>query len=233
MNKNLLGKIFVIGFLVIFFLMVGIMVKEFIEQKNDDKAQKERYEQMIASGSKTLLTNDILEEDHNKYLADVAEGKRIFITLIICFASVIVWFVVYYIISLILKGMEEGASSSMIILCASFAVALIMIGSFAIIAVRVIVPNLTRDRTKEGYYFNELNISDAERREVTERVKDGDSYRTETRVYYYLFDEKGKEIAINEVLYSRYVGEGVYYCGQTAGGNVFSVYPDKYFELAK
>ncbi|MBP5784463.1 MAG: hypothetical protein J6W16_02615, partial [Methanobrevibacter sp.] len=70
----------------------------------------------------------------------------------------IVWFVVYYIISLILKGMEEGASSSMIILCASFAVALIMIGSFAIIAVRVIVPNLTRDHTKEGYYFNELNL---------------------------------------------------------------------------
>ena len=233
MNKHILGRIFVIGFFVIFFLMVGIMVKEFIEQKNDNKAQKERYEQMIASGSKTVLTNDILEEDHDKYLADIAEGKRIFITLLICFGSVIVWFVVYYIISLILKGREEGASSSMLILCGSFAVVLIMIGSFAIIAVKMIVPALTRDREKEGYYFNELNISDAERREVTEKVKDGDSYRTETRVYYYLFDENGKEIAINEVLYSRYVGEGVYYCGQTAGGKVFSVYPDKYFELAE
>jgi len=134
---------------------------------------------------------------------------------------------------LILKGMEEGASGGMIIMCASFGVVLVMMGSFVIIAANVIVPSLTRDRTKEGYYFNELNISDAERREVTEKVKDGDSYRTETRVYYYLFDENGKEISINEVLYSRYVGEGVYYCGQTAGGTVFSVYPDKYFELAK
>ena len=233
MNKKLIGKIFLIGFFVIFFLMVGIMVKGFIDQKKDDKAQTERYEKMISQDGKTLLTDEILEEDHNKYLLDVAESKKTFIMLLICFGSVILWFVIYYIFSLILKGMEEGASGGMIIMCASFGVVLVMMGSFVIIAANVIVPSLTRDRTKEGYYFNELNISDAERREVTEKVKDGDSYRTETRVYYYLFDENGKEISINEVLYSRYVGEGVYYCGQTAGGIVFSVYPDKYFELAK
>ena len=77
------------------------------------------------------------------------------------------------------------------------------------------------------------NKKDAEKREETETVKNGDSYSTETRVYYYLIKDNGEEISTNKLLYERFVGEGIYYAGRTATGKIFSIYPDKYFELGE
>ena len=232
MSKQVVSRVFYIGFFVIFGIMTAIMVKGLIDQNKDEKQQTARYESMITEGQKTVLTNEILNEDHDKFVQDSIKGKKTFITLLVCFASVIVLFVITYIFTIILKGMEEGASTQFIIILACFVVTLLMIGFFAVVAVKTIVPKLSNsDPETEKYYFNELRIKDAEKEEKTETVKSGDSYETRTTVYYYLIEENGNRISVNKVLFSRFVGEGIYYAGQTERGAVFSVYPDKYFEL--
>ena len=231
MTKNLVNKLYVIIFILIFFIMTGIMVVGLINQNKDEKVQRSRYEQMIKEGSKTVLTDAILEEDHTRYVEKSKESTKTFLTLLACFAAVIVAFVVMMIFNVILKGMEEGASSTgfLIIIIAMF-----MIVSFLIVAVKFLVPRFQNSNIEdEKYYFTEITLKDAEKREETETVKNGDSYSTETRVYYYLIKDNGEEISTNKLLYERFVGEGIYYAGRTATGKIFSIYPDKYFELGE
>ena len=117
---------------------------------------------------------------------------------------------------------------------ASFIIAMFMIVSFLIVAVKFLVPRFQNSNIEdEKYYFTEITLKDAEKREETETVKNGDSYSTETRVYYYLIKDNGEEISTNKLLYERFVGEGIYYAGRTATGKIFSIYPDKYFELGE
>ena len=235
MTKNLVNKLYVIIFILIFFIMTGIMVVGLINQNKDEKVQRSRYEQMIKEGSKTVLTDAILEEDHTRYVEKSKESTKTFLTLLACFAAVIVAFVVMMIFNVILKGMEEGASSTgFLIMLASFIIAMFMIVSFLIVAVKFLVPRFQNSNIEdEKYYFTEITLKDAEKREKTETVKNGDSYSTETRVYYYLIKDNGEEISTNKLLYERFIGEGVYYAGRTATGNIFSIYPDKYFELSE
>ena len=223
MTKNLVNKLYVIIFILIFFIMTGIMVVGLINQNKDEKVQRSRYEQMIKEGSKTVLTDAILEEDHTRYVEKSKESTKTFLTLLACFAAVIIAFVVMMIFNVILKGMEEGASSTgFLIMLASFIIAMFMIVSFLIVAVKFLVPRFQNSNIEdEKYYFTEITL------------KDADSYSTETRVYYYLIKDNGEEISTNKLLYERFVGEGVYYAGRTATGKIFSIYPDKYFELSE
>jgi len=233
MTKNLVNKLYVAIFMLIFVIMIGIMVVGMVNQNKEEKADKARYEQMIKEGSKTVLTDAILDEDFLKYVEQSKKSTKIFVTLLACFGAIILAFVVMMIFNVILKGMEEGASSShFIIMLASFIVVMFMIVSFLIISVKFLVPKLQSfNPEEEKYYFTEIVLTDAERIEKQETVKDGDSYRTETRVYYYLIKDNGEKIRTNKLLYERFVGEGVYFAGRTAKGNIFSIYPDKYFEL--
>ena len=235
MTKNLVNKLYVAIFILIFIIMTGIMVVGLINQNKDEKVERARYEQMIKEGSKTVLTDAILEEDFSRYVEKSKEGMRTFVTLLACFAAVIIAFVVMMIFNVILKGMEEGASSShFIIMLACFIGAMFMIVSFLIVAVKFLVPRFQNSNIEdEKYYFTEITLKDAEKREETETVKNGDSYSTETRVYYYLIKDNGEEISTNKLLYERFVGEGIYYAGRTATGKIFSIYPDKYFELGE
>lgn len=235
MTKNLVNKLYVAIFILIFVIMTGIMVVGLINQNKEEKVERARYEQMIKDGSKTVLTDAILEEDFSRYVEKSKEGMRTFVTLLACFAAVILAFVVMMIFNVILKGMEEGASSShFIIMLACFIGAMFMIVSFLIISVKFLVPRLQSfNPEEEKYYFTEIVLTNAERIEKQETVKDGDSYRTETRVYYYFYTENGEQISTDKLLYERYIGEGIYYAGKTSRGNIFSLYPDKYFELTK
>ena len=212
MTKNLVNKLYVIIFILIFFIMTGIMVVGLINQNKDEKVQRSRYEQMIKEGSKTVLTDAILEEDHTRYVEKSKESTKTFLTLLACFAAVIVAFVVMMIFNVILKGMEEGASSTgFLIMLASFIIAMFMIVSFLIVAVKFLVPRFQNSNIEDEKYY----------------------YSTETRVYYYLIKDNGEEISTNKLLYERFVGEGIYYAGRTATGKIFSIYPDKYFELGE
>ena len=90
MNKKLVSGIFHGTFFLIFAIMLGIMVVGFIKQEKDNKAETERYESMIQEGSRVELTDEILEYDHDKYVQNAVTGKKTFISLLVCFASVIV-----------------------------------------------------------------------------------------------------------------------------------------------
>lgn len=233
MSKKFLSRIFYGTFILVFIIMVGIMVWGLIDEKRDEKAQTARYQSMITEGSKVELTDEILNEDFDKYIQDSVKAKKTFISLLVCFFSVMILFVVMYIFNIILKGMEEGANSSgFVIMLALFLAVMFMFGTFGFVAVRMIVPALLRSNPEEEKaFFTTLNIKDAERIEEREEVKTSDGYETRVHVYYHLIDEDGNVISVNKVLYERYIGEGVYYAGMSSSGKVFSVYPDKYFTL--
>ncbi len=235
MAKKIVSYSFYAVFGIIFILMTGIMVKGYIEQTRDEKAQTARYEQMIGDGSsKTLLTQDILEEDHTKYVEDAAKAKKTFITLISCFGIVIVSFIVTYIASVVIKNIEEFSGKTLIISISGLAGLAIMAVAVSVTVVNVIVPRLSHDNTEsEIYYFEGINFVDSKIKEEIVETGTGDDRRTETKITYFLIDDKGKEISFKKLYFDRYDGPGIYYCGKTSGGNIFSIYPGKYFELPK
>ena len=63
------------------------MVWGLIDEKRDEKAQTARYQSMITEGSKVELTDEILNEDFDKYIQDSVKAKKTFISLLVCFFS--------------------------------------------------------------------------------------------------------------------------------------------------
>ena len=230
MTRKLASNIFVIVFMICFFNMAGIMVVGLIQQNKDEQQQKDRYEQMISRGGdgKTLLTAEILEEDHEKYLQDAAKSKNTFFKLLTCFGCVMVFFVLMAAFNAVQKILEEKGLSATIALV-SFLAVTFMIMSVAVIFMNFLIPRMNTDESKIAYYFDTLTLKEALREE--ERVKSGSDY--ETRVYYYLVDEGEKKIAVSKRLYERFTNPGTYYAGRTARGNIFSLYNGEYFELEK
>ena len=234
MIKKFAQGFVIFGFIIFFLIMTGIMVKGFIEQKKDDKAEIERYESMITEGSKTVLTNAILEEDHDKYVEDCEKAKNTMISLLICFGGAFVSVVVGSIFLMIIRGIEDGPISSFAPVLVSFTGIMFVVAIVIVTVVNFLIPKFSSSHPEEDfYYFNELNIIKTEKREETITTGSGDSRTTETRVYYILYDENGKEIQVNEVFFNRVDEPGIYYVGQTVKGSVFSLYSGKYFELEK
>lgn len=236
MTRKLVSNIYIVVFIVCFAAMTGFMVKGFIDQNKDEKQQISRYEQMIkqsGEGSKTLLTKEILEEDHEKYLADAAKSKSTFITLLCIFGCVMVMFVIYAILNVVLKMFEDSGKGSYVIALVSSLGAVICVTSFAVVMIMFIAPKMKTDYSKDGYMFETLRIKDTLREEERYETGSGDDRRTETRVYYYLIDEKDNKISVNKIEYDRYTGPGLYYAGKTTRGAIFSLYSGEYFELAE
>lgn len=228
-----ISMVFYIVFAACFILMVGIMVKGLIDQNADEKEQKARYEKMINEGSKTKLTDKILEEDHEKFLQDAVKAKKTFITLSACFAGVALMFFVTAISTNILKRLEGGPQQPLAVTIVSVAVLLFIFITFTVTVFKVIIPKLVKsDPSDDAYAFVELHLVDSEKKEEIVEHDDGDTKTTETRVTYFLIEEDGNKIEVNKLFYDRYEGPGVYYAGRTSKGSVFSLYSGKYFELA-
>lgn len=233
MTTKLLSKIFYGVFILCFVIMAAIMVKGLLDQNKDEKQQKERYEKMISEGSKTVLTNEILEEDHDKYLEDASKSRKTFATLLVCFGGVILMFIITTIFNLVVKALE-GRSNVFIITLVSFIVMMIFMIGFIVVVMKKVVPRLTStDYEKEAYAFKELKLKDVQKEKEIVETGSGEDRTTETRVTYFIIEENGNKIEVNSVFYDRFVGPGIYYAGQTEKGNVFSLYPGKFFELPK
>ena len=234
MTKKLVGNIYTGVFIFIFVVMVGIMVKGLIDQNKDEKLQTARYEQMISENGRTVLTDEILKEDYDKYVQDSEKSKKTFISLLICFGTVMVATVLLAIFSVVLRGMEDPNGTTLVIALVTFIGVMMILAIAGVTTFNVIVPRLKADNpSSETYAFYEIKYTDSERKEEKVEVKNGDSTSTETRVYYYLIEEGGDEVQVSKLLYERYCGPGVYYVGRTSRGKILSIYPDKYFELSK
>ncbi len=231
MSRKLVSIIMTVGFILIVGIMVAIMVKGLIDQNKDEEEQIARYESLKTEGGKTTLTMDIMEEDHTKYVEDAAQSKKTFITLLVLFGGAFVWIIVTSIFRLVLKGIQEGADRAFLVITISFVVAMIVFGVGIYGFVSFLVPRLGNDASKEGYYFTSLNLVDTEKKEEVIETGTGDDRHSTTHVYYYLIDDYGEKFQVSKILYDRYYGPGIYYAGETVSGNIFSLYPDIYFEL--
>jgi hypothetical protein len=231
LTKKLVSRIYFIVFFVMFFVMTALMLTGVFQQNKDEKAEAARYESLKTPGGKTVLTNEILEEDHDKFLEDVAENRKMGLKMLSLFGTVVVAFVLMAVFSLIIKTMEDGAKALPIVLI-SFIGVTFLLSMVILVTVRVLIPNFQNDRYKtDGYYFAELKLKDKEIEEKWEETGSGDDRRTEKKTYYYLIDENGNRISTNETYYDRFEEPGVYYAGQTTSGSIFSFYPGKYFTL--
>ena len=234
MTKNILSKIFVGVFILCLLIFVGFGVISMIKQNKDEEEQRAHYQQMIKEGSKTPLTNEMLEQDHTEYLERVAESNKTFYVVACIFIAAVIDFVLMIVFTTIVRGMEDGVrSSKFIITLVSFLSAMMCIVSFMIIATKFIIPKMNGVKPEqEAYFFEEIELVDAQRVEELVTTGSGDDRTTRTDVYYYIYDKNGKEISTTKILFERYDGPGLYYAGKTASGKIFSLYPDKYFEKA-
>ena len=234
MTRKLVSAIYIGVFALCFVIMAAIMVKGLIDQKNDEKRQIERYEKMISKEGKTVLTNEILEEDHDKYISDSEKGKKTFVTLLICFGSVVVMFFIMAFFNMILNRIDGSRREPLILSIVSFAVTMFIFVSLVIVVVKVIVPKLADSDPKDAAYsFCELTIKDRETKKEYVETGAGDSQRTETRITYFLVEENGNKIVITKLLYDRFTGPGTYIAGRTSEGHIFSLYSGDYFKLEK
>lgn len=234
MTKELAEKIFNIVFIVIFVVMAAIMIKGYFDQKKDDEQQISRYENMKPAEGKATLTEQILEEDHDKYIRDIAEGNSTFLKLIICFGTVMLSFVVRAVLDMVLRGIsgERGPAFAVAVISAISVIAIFAV--VALFAVNRLIPGFnTKDLEEEAYSFDAIELIDSDKIVEYVETSNGDSTTTEERITYFLIEESGNRIEVDHILYERYEGPGVYYAGRTSGGNIFSLYPGKYFELEK
>ena len=234
MTKQIASKIFYGAFILVFVIFVGICIVGIINDKKEEEKRVTAYQQMINEGSKTVLTNEILDADHDQYVQDTEKAKKTFLTLAACFGAIAVIFLAMVICSTIIKGMEDGQGIGLTISVVSFIAVTFMITSFAVIAIKAIVPHMKYSNPeKEAYYFDTLNIKDVRKYEEQVVTGSGENRETRTVVHYILIKSDGEEIETSKILYERYTGPGDYYAGTSVRGNIFSLYPDKYFELPK
>ena len=234
MSVKRITRIFYIVFGLCFVLMGGIMVKGFLDQKADEKKQVERYESMLKEGGKTTLTDEILEQDHEKYVQDAAQSKKTFITLLVCFGLVVVMFIFTAIATSVLRALHNRREEYVVVALVTCIAMLFIFVSVFVVSVKWIIPKMaSSDVSKDAYAFARLEIEQVE--EKKERVKSGsgDSQTTETRITYFLVEENGCKYPVKKLLYDRFVGAGTYYVGMTDKGKIFSVYPGVYFELGQ
>lgn len=234
MSVKRVTRIFYIVFGVCFVLMTGIMVKGFLDQKADDKKQVERYESMLKEGGKTTLTDEILEEDHDKYVKDAAKGKQTFITLLVCFGAVVVMFVIMAIFTTVMRALQGRREEHVLVALITVISVMFIFVSVLIVTITYIVPKLAQsDPSEDVYAFARLNIEKTEEKREVVTTGSGDNRTTETRITYYLIEDNGRQHSVSKLMFERFVGAGTYYAGMTDKGNIFSVYPGVYFELEK
>ena len=234
MPRRVFSFVFYGVFALCFIIMAVIMIIGYKDQKNDEKKETERYEKMINEGSRTVLTDKILEEDHDEFVKDADKSRRTFISLLVCFGAVVLMFCITTIFNIILGRLEGGRREPFFISIVSFVMVMVVMLTCVLIALKVIVPKFaSSDQSNDHYSFKELKIKDTERKKEYIETGTGDSRTTETRITYFLIEENGNKIEVNKMFYDRFVGEGIYYAGMTYRGSILSLYPGIYFELEK
>lgn len=230
-----MSKVFVIVFLIVFFLIGGIMVKGMMDQQKKNIADNNKYTQMIHEGEKTKLTQEILDQDHAEYVESVKSNNNTFAIIGIAFIGLMVLLIVIFTVQALIRK-SQGASGLELIRY------FIPVGCLAvftilgiIIGVQFIAPSMKNDKyEKESYKYVELNIktTQVEEHKSTHRRSGSSHGTTTTTTYtYFLITDDDQKIQVSKILYERFDVPGIYYAGQTESGSVFSLYPDKYFEL--
>ena len=232
MTKNIISKILTGTFIAIIVLFFIFGIIGITKQNKEEKEAMARYEQMITEGAKTPLTNEIMEEDHDNYLAKAAESTKTFYMVAAMFVAAVAVFVLMVVFTVIVRGMEDGPNSrGFLITLVTFFSMIFLIVSFFVIAIKMIIPNLNGVQPEqEAYYFEKIQLVDSWKEEKIVETGSGDNRDTRTEITYHLYDENGKDIHTNKVLFERYKEPGLYYAGTTSGGAIFSLYPAKYFE---
>lgn len=226
---------FTFGLFAIFIILFGFMGKELISQEKKNKADVERYEKMVNEEGKFKLTQKILDEDHEQYVKDGEHGAEVFKFVISAFGGA-------FILILILSFMRaldvkklfppKYANIIMWIMLAGCGV-MVVFGINFFTRVNA-MSKRSEEIAKIGYKFYEMNVESrrVEKKEEYERDADGHT-RTITNYYYYLTLEGNKEIQVKKLFYDRAEEPGLYYCGATEKGNIFSMYPATEFELGE
>ena len=234
MSVKLVTRIFYIAFFLCFAFLVGFMVKSYLDQTKDEKKQVERYESMLKEGGKTVLTDELLEQDHEKYVQDSVQSKKTFITMLVCFGAVFVMFVFMAVFTSVMRAIRSRREEYVVVALITCIAMLFIFVSVFLVTVKWIIPKMSSsDVSKDAYAFARLEIEQVEEKKETVRSGSGDSQSTETRITYFLIEENGRKYSVKKMLYDRFVGAGTYYVGMTDKGKIFSVYPGVYFELGK
>ncbi|MBO4389481.1 MAG: hypothetical protein J5825_01320 [Lachnospiraceae bacterium] len=230
MTKKLLSRIYSLVFFLVFVVIIALMGKGIVDDMKRKEAEQTAYEEMIRSAGteKIQLTYQMLQADYDDYLAGVQMFKKMFLSFIVLFALLVVLSIVSSIFSFILKGIREGASKQMKIMLVAFVVIMLTFIPMALIAVKSFAPlmKIFADEEQATIGFETITVV----RKETKQVTVGSGEDQEKRTQYYLIDENGKDHQVGEALYNRCESAGVYYLGKTTKGNIFSIYPDKYFK---
>ena len=226
---------FTFGIIIIFIIMFGIMGKEFVFEQKKNKADEERYEKMVNEEGKFKLTQKILDEDHEQYVKNAEHGAKVFKNLITAFAGGFILVVILFFMRIFdIKRLfpEKYANLVMWIMLAGF--------GFMVIFGVMFFGSINKASSKSGdvaslkYDFYKANVKSrrVEKKEHTSRDSDG-HMRTTTTYYYYLILDDDKEVQVSKIIYDRAENPGLYYCGSTEKGGIFSIYPDTEFELVQ
>lgn len=233
MKNGIVSKLPVIVFLVVFIIIGAFMVKGLLTQQKENEADNARYEQMIHEGEKTQLTQTILDEDHDEYVARTKSGNKTFAAIGIAFLSLMVIMLIVFIVKLIISK-NQGATGLELTRNIIAVVALLIFTGIAVfVGFAFIRPAMNNDKYEtESYKFVELNIATTQVEEIEHRTKTNGHTRTTKTYNYYLITDDDQKISVSKNNYDRFNTPGVYYAGRTESGAVFSLYPSTYFELA-
>ena len=228
MLKKWIGRVLIGLFILCIAVMAAIIYKAYTDQKKDRKEQREIYEQMIREDGKTLLTQEILEEDFQFYVKNVNRGRSVFKKLMILFAAVFILVIVMVLYSGVVRALEDRRLTRMIgpILAAAMFLAVFVVVAW--VAKTKIIPKMyDGDPEAEAHYYVRLDLADAKKEEKI--VYDSDN-NSRTEVYYYLIRSDGGRIQTDQAMYERFEKPGIYFAGRT-DKTVFSLYPALYFNL--
>ena len=212
-------------------LLIAMVVKVKLEQKNSVEAAKDRYEQMISRGQVVTLTNDILEEDYEKYVKDAQKAKEL-LPLFLGFVGVFLGFIIIrMLIGVIFSVVERKGIMNFV---GNIVVALLfvgmLVGGYTLVKDKVL-PEIDKNFPEnEAHYFFEYKLADAKKEVVTEAAPPSDDASSRSKTYYYLITDEGRQISVREEVFDRFREPGVYYAGRT-DATIFSLYEGKYFQL--
>lgn len=229
-------KILNLAFAVLFF---GALLSVFVESNKNSKDIKKleekrsaRYEQMLDNSEKTVLTQQILDEDHNLWverakLADEAIKTVEKYAIIISIAII-----GYCVLSIINSIMDKNKKA--------FAVIKEIIGCVLICGVVVASGISVRRNMKleydfyykyidEPYEYVEGTVESKNVRYNVDNINNRYIIRTENRET----TEIWKTLEADEKLYNKIDEKGEYYFGKTENNMIFSIYPTSKCSLGK
>ena len=223
----------IVGALVIFIIVGGIRIKESAYEKKVFNDNEKRYEKLVNEEGKYKLTQKDLDEDHEIYVKDIKHVLRFHDILMVVFVALGILVMIMVFMQLTgLMGIFSEKNERIVTW-------LMIAGIGVVFAIGLLFNSTIRLKTldirfvpKYKYDYYELDVfSKNERIEITTSVDYDGDVDTEKTHHYYLSYNSNKQIAVSKQIYDRVKEYGVYYCGMTEKGDVFSIYPATEFEL--